>query len=156
VSSSGRAVALVLVPAAVALAVALLVLRMKLEPPSVPAYVLVDGGPAVLAPGGRFEMVADPTNQVTGAIGVHAFLVQDETVRDWNPHVEVERGGTVRIEGPVDTLFAAVPAGDWDVAVAVGRPETLPTAPIDVLKARGADGGDAAWRLVRMHVRLTH
>lgn len=152
--SSGRIVALVLVPAAVALAVVMLVMRMRLEPPTVPAYVLVEGGPPVLSRGERFEMVVDPTGQVTGAIGVHAFLIQDDTVRSWDPPVEVERGGTVRIDGPVDQLFAGVPAGEWDVAVAVGRPETLPTAPIDVLRARGADGGAAAWRLVRMHVRL--
>ncbi|HEX8796414.1 MAG TPA: hypothetical protein VF765_35930 [Polyangiaceae bacterium] len=152
--SSGRAAALLLVPAAVALAVVMLVLRVRLEPPTVPAYVLEDGGPAVLTRDGRFEMVVDPTGQVTGAVGVRAFLVQDDTVRPWDPPVEVVRGGTVRVEGPVDRLFAGVPAGEWDVALAVGRPETLPTAAVDVLRARGTDAGAAAWRLVRMHVRL--
>ena len=152
--SSGRAVALVLAPAAVAVAVVLLVLRVKLEPPTVPSFVLEDGGSTVLAPGGRFLMVVEPTGQVTGAIGVRAFLVQDDTVRPWDPPVEVVRGGTVRVEGPVDRLFAGVPAGEWDVVLAVGRPETLPTAAIDALRARGTDASAAAWRLVRMHVRL--
>lgn len=153
--SSGRAAALLLVPAAVALAVVMLVLRVRLEPPTVPPFVLVDGGPAVLSPGKSFEMVVDPTGQVTGAVGVRAFLLQGETVRPWDPPVEVERGGTVRVQGPVDRLFAGVPAGEWDVALAIGRPETLPRVPADVLRARDADGGAAAWRLVRMNVRLT-
>ena len=71
--SSGRAAALLLVPAAVALAVVMLVLRVRLEPPTVPPFVLVDGGPAVLSPGQSFEMVVDPTGLVTGAVGVRAF-----------------------------------------------------------------------------------
>lgn len=153
--TSGRAAALLLVPAAVAVAVVLLVMRVRLQPPTVPAYVLEEGGPAVLAPGERFVMVAEPTNQVTGAVGVHAFLLQDDTVRSWEPPFEIVRGGTVRVEGPVDKLFAGVPAGQWDVALAIGRPEMLPTAPSDVLRARDADAGaPAAWHLVRTHVRL--
>jgi hypothetical protein len=154
--SSGRVAALLVAPAAVVVAIVLLVLRVRLEPPTVPAYVLVEGGPPVLSRSERFEMVVDPTNQVTGAIGVRAFLLQDDTVRPWDPPVEVERGGTVRVEGPVDRLFAGVPPGDWDVALVVGRPETLPSAAADVLRARSAsaDGGDAAYHLVRMHVRL--
>jgi hypothetical protein len=153
---SGRAAALLVAPAAVVAAAVLLVLRLRLEPPTVPAYVLVEGGPPVLSKDARFEMVVDPTNQVTGAIGVKAFLLQNDTVRPWDPPVDVERGGTVRVEGPVDRLFAGVPAGDWDVALVVGRPETLPTATADVLRARNAsaDGGAAAYHLVRMHVRL--
>jgi hypothetical protein len=152
--TSGRAVALLLVPAAIALAVVLLVLRVRLEPPTVPAYELVDGGTAVLRPGGRFEMEVEPAAQVVGAVGVHAFLVQGNTVRPWDPPVEIVRGGTVHIEGPVDRLFAGVPPGEWDVALAVGRPETLPRAPVDVLGAHGTDAAAAAWRLVRMPVRL--
>jgi hypothetical protein len=60
----------------------------------------------------------------------------------------------VRISGPVDSLFAGVPPGPWQVAVAVGRPETLPTAPRDVLRARDSDGGTTAWRLVVVPIRL--
>jgi hypothetical protein len=41
------------------------------------------------------------------------------------------------------------------VAVSVGRPEVLPTAPRDVLEARARDhGGPTAWRLVVERVRL--
>jgi len=152
--TSGRAAALLLVPAAIALAVVLLVLRVRLEPPTVPTFELLDGGTAVLHPDGRFVMEVEPTSQLVGAIGVHAFLVQGDTVRPWDPPVEVARGGLVHIEGPVDRLFAGVPPGEWDVTLAVGRPETLPRAPVDVLQASGTDAAAAAWRLVRMHVRL--
>jgi hypothetical protein len=152
--TSGRAAALLLVPAAIVVALVLLVLRVRLEPPTVPPYVLVDGGTAVLRRGDRFEMEVDPTAQLVGAVGVRAFLVQGDTVRPWDPPVEIARGGTVHIEGAVDRLFAGVPAGEWDVTLAVGRPETLPRAPVDVLQARGTDAGAAAWRLVRMRVRL--
>lgn len=152
--SSGRAAALLLVPAAVALAALLFFLRLRLEPPSVPTYAVVDGGPTLLAPGGRFEMDLAPTATVTGAVWVRAFLLQGDTVRPWNPPVSVGRDGAVHIAGPVDQLFAGVPPGEWEVALAVGRPETLPTAPADVLRARDVDGGTTAWRLVRMRVRL--
>jgi hypothetical protein len=152
--TSGRAVALLLVPAAIVVAAMLLLLRVRLEPPTVPTYVVVDGGPAVLAAGARFEMDVAPATPVAGAVGVRAFLLQDDTVRPWDPPVDVGKDGSVHVAGPVDRLFAGVPAGEWEVALAVGRPETLPTAPLDVLRARGVDGGAAAWRLVRLRVRL--
>jgi hypothetical protein len=61
----------------------------------------------------------------------------------------------VRITGPSAALFAGVPEGSWDVAVSVGRPEVLPTAPRDVLEARTHDRGSAAaWRLVIERVQL--
>jgi hypothetical protein len=69
-------------------------------------------------------------------------------VRAWDPPVDVLRDGTVRIAGASAEVFAGVPDGLWDVAVSVGRPETLPTAPRDILEARARDHGDAAaWRL---------
>ncbi|MGH7271986.1 MAG: hypothetical protein ACREJ3_16270, partial [Polyangiaceae bacterium] len=62
--------------------------------------------------------------------------------------------GSIRIAGAVDTLFAGVPKGDWVVAVAVGRPATLPTAPRDVLRERTEDVPSMSWRLVRERIRL--
>jgi hypothetical protein len=106
-----------------------------------------------------------PQGPVYGAVGARAFLLHDDTARPWEAPFSVARDGTVRIEGAVDTLFAGVPPGDWEIAVAVGRPETLPRAPYDVLRARGpADAGveavdaaavgQAAWHLVVERVRL--
>jgi hypothetical protein len=150
-----------LVGGALATAAALLLLRLHFQPPTVPRYELT--GAAVsgergleLQRGGHFSMVLHPTGPVTGAVGARAFLVHDEVVRPWEVPVVVDRDGSVRLAGNVDAIFAGVPAGPWEVAVAVGRPENLPTAPRDILRARdGADdAGAAAWHLVRERVWL--
>ena len=91
---------------------------------------------------------------MTGAVAARGFLLRGDEVQAWDPPFTVDRDGTIRLDGPVEALFAGVPPGPWDIAVAVGRPETLPTAPRDVLRARDAGAGDAAWRLVREHVVL--
>jgi hypothetical protein len=96
-----------------------------------------------------------PTAPVEGAVGARGFLVRDNVVRPWDAPFVVDRDGTVRIAGAVDSLFAGVPSGEWDIAVAVGRPENLPTAPRDVLRARDSSGGGAAsWHLVVERGRL--
>jgi hypothetical protein len=91
---------------------------------------------------------------VTGAVAVRGFLLRGDEVRPWDPPFEVSRDGSVRVSGPVDALFKGVPAGEWEVALAVGRPEALPTAPRDVLRARDPDAGSQAWRLLRRRVVL--
>jgi hypothetical protein len=155
--------ALLLVPAAAVVAGTLLALRLHFQPPTVPPYTLVDRGESQpLVGGGRFEVTVRPTAEVKGAVGARAFLLRgrgggpDTEVRPWDPPVLVARDGSVRIAGSVDVLFAGVPAGEWEIALAIGRPETLPTAPKDILRARAADtdAGPAAWRLVRERIRL--
>lgn len=149
-------VALLLVPAAILVTATLLLLRLRMEPPTVPTYALAagDGGALVLHAGERFRLVVEPEGIVTGAVAARGFLVRGDEVQAWDPPFTVDRDGSIRLDGPVDTLFAGVAPGSWDVAVAVGRPETLPTAPRDVLRARDAGAADAAWRLVREHVVL--
>jgi len=150
-----RIVALLLVPAAALVAAAMLFARMRLEPPTVPPYEIADGGGvAVLHPGDRFELFIEPTAQVEGAVAARGFLLRGDEVRPWDPPYTVDRDGSVRIGGTVRELFAGVPPGEWDVAIAVGRPETLPTSPRDVLRARDAGASEAAWHLVRERVRL--
>jgi hypothetical protein len=153
---------LLLLLAAGLVAAALLALRVHLEPPTVPPYALVpagasaDAGGAALGPSDRFQLDIAPQVPVVGAVGARGFLMRGDEVRAWDPPFRVERDGTVRLDGEVQTLFAGVPPGPWDVAVAVGRPETLPTAPRDILHARDAavTDADAAWRLVRERVFL--
>jgi hypothetical protein len=150
-------VVLLLLPAAVAVTGVLLALRLHFEPPTVPPYTLASrSDDAALRYGDRFEADLRPSAPVTGAVGARAFLLRGNEVRPWNPPFEVARDGSVRIAGPVDTLFAGVPAGPWEIAVAVGRPETLPTAPRDLLRGRDteANAGAAAWRLVRKRITL--
>jgi hypothetical protein len=155
---SGRAVAVLLAPAAVLVAVVLLLLRMRIEPPTIPPYKITPTPSAepVLRPGDRLEMTLEPVGQLTGAIGGRGFLLQGQQVRNWEPELVVDRDGTIHVTGDIGKLFAGVPAGEWDLAIAVGRPETLPRTPADVLRARDADAGprEAAWYLVRERVRL--
>jgi hypothetical protein len=154
--------ALLLLPAAGLVTAVLLVLRVRLEPPTVPLYVLAPAttGDAerasdkVLGPSDPFHLALEPRAAVEGAVAARGFLLRGEDVRAWDPPFTVERDGTVRLDGTVETLFAGIPRGPWDIAIAVGRPETLPTAPRDILRARDAGAGDAAWRLVRHAVVL--
>ncbi len=154
-SKRGKLVALLLVPAAVAVAGGLLVARLQLEPPTVPAFALAgDGGVRTVRRGETFEMTVLPQAQAAGAIGARAFLVRGDEVRPWTAPYSVALDGTVTISGPCEVLFDGVPPGAWDVAIAVGRPETLPTAPRDILRAQDAGAGDAAWRLVRQRIAI--
>lgn len=156
-----RLLAVIVVPAAAVTSALLLYFRMKLEPPTVPAYALggSDGGEVYLARGEHFAMAAEPLGVIQGAVGARGFLVRGDEVRLWEPPFSVDRDGSVHVEGTVDALFGGVPAGPWEIVLAVGRPETLPTAPRDILQARApapADGtaGRAAWHLVREHIVL--
>lgn len=157
---SGRSgVAVLLLPAAFLVAGALLLLRLHFQPPTVPPYAILGAAGTEeleLRRGGTFEMDISPLGQVAGAVAARAFFVRDDTVRPWNAPFVVARDGSVRIAGPVDVLFADAMPGRWEIAVAVGRPETLPTTPLEILRARAAKGemGPAAWRLVRERVRL--
>ena len=154
-----RLFVLLLVPVAIAIAGALLLLRLHFQPPTVPRYTIAPGSiepETVLLRGGRFELTLRPLGPVVGAVGARAFLLRGNEVRPWDPPFEVGRDGSVRIAGTVDALFANVSPGEWDLAIAVGRPETLPTAPRDILRAREAssDAGPAAWQLIHERIKL--
>ncbi|MDP9150858.1 MAG: hypothetical protein M3O36_13080 [Myxococcota bacterium] len=152
-----RLLALLFIPAAFGVSGALLALRVHFQPPTVPRYALEPESQTVPPHGGHFEVAIRPSGHVDGAIAVRAFLLRGDQVRPWDPPFHVERDGSARIAGSVESLFAGVPPGDWEVAVAVGRPETLPTAPKTILQARDealSGARDAAWRLVRGRVRL--
>jgi len=155
--SEGK-IALALLPLAAVVAGALIALRLHFEPPTVPPYTLAGTGDEVLlAPGDRFVIDLRPTAPVKGAVAARAFLLRGDEVRPWDPPFSVATDGSVHIAGSVDALFAGVPAGPWEVAVAVGRPEVLPTAPKDVLRARDSTSpapAQAGWHLVRERVRL--
>ncbi len=141
--------------AAVLGAVVLLVLRLRMEPPTVPEFLLRgDGGVVVLHAEDLFRVDVDPQGQVVGAIGARGFLLRGDEVRPWDPPFEVARDGSVHLAGRVERLFDGVPPGPWEVAVAVGRPENLPTAPRDVLTAREGRPAQSSWRLVRERIIL--
>jgi hypothetical protein len=153
---SGRLIAVLLVPAAAVVAVVAVALRLHFQPPTVPAYALAAdaGGEVTLRPGMPFEMVAHPSAPSAGVVAAKGFLFRGQERRLWEPPFTVDADGTLRIAGPVDALFKGVPPGTWDLAVAVGRPETLPSMPGDVEHARDA-AGPAAWHVLRQRVNLT-
>jgi hypothetical protein len=152
---SQNKIALVLVPGAALVAAGLVTLRLHFQPPTVPTFAIADARDGEsIGPGDPFALEIHPQRALEGAIAARGFLLRGDDVRPWDPAFTVATDGTVRIAGPVDTLFAGVPSGPWEIAVAVGRPETLPTAPNDVLRARDQDAGDLSWRLVRERVFL--
>lgn len=157
-ASARRALVLALLPTAVATALVLAVLRVHFQPPTLPRYVetseseAVEGG--TLAAHGRFEMAARPATPMSGAVGARGFLLKGDEVRPWDPPLSVSIDGVVRVAGSVDQLFAGVPAGTWEVAIAVGRPEFLPTAPRDVLRARDHRGETESWQLLVKRITL--
>jgi len=148
-------VALLLVPSAIGIAVLLVVLRLHYQPPRVPTYTLE--GPAdagVIRRGDLFEIALRPDRALTGAIAARGFLVRGDEVRPWDPPFEVSVQGTVRLSGTAASLFAGVPDGPWVVTLAVGRPEVLPTAPSDILRAQSSSDDAEGWRLLRLPIEL--
>ena len=151
-----RVVPLLLLAAAVLGAGALLLLRLHFQPPTVPSYVLAGEASSEreVRRGSAFVMDLRPAGPVSGAVAARGFLVRDDVVHPWSVPFTVERDGSVRIAGAADVLLAGIPGGSWEVAIAVGRPENLPTDPREVLRARAADdGGAGAWHLVRERIR---
>jgi hypothetical protein len=160
-----RVVAVLLVGAAIAGALALVALRLHFQPPTVPAYAVqgaTPGSKLVVAQNRDLRLDLVPAAPVQGAVAARGFLLRGDEVRPWDPPFSVDRGGAVHLSGRGDALFAGVPEGDWEIAIAVGRPEVLPTAPRDVLRARGSDPQrspaaaepEAGWRLVRQPIVL--
>ncbi|HSP78024.1 MAG TPA: hypothetical protein VLQ93_05820, partial [Myxococcaceae bacterium] len=125
---------------ALAAAVALFVVASPGDVPPVPAYALsLSGeqtvrsevpGPEVarLGPGSRLELILRPEREVEGAVEVRAFLLRPGEARRWTPPMEHSPEGAVRIHGPVEELLP-IPPGEWTLALAVGRPGTLPEEP---------------------------
>jgi hypothetical protein len=162
---SGRVVALLLLPLAAVIAAVAVFLRLHFQPPMVPPYALtgVNGGtPAAdeheevtLRPGSDFELVARPATPPAGIVGAKGFLLRKGENRLWDAPYTAQPDGTIRIGGPVDTVFRGVPAGAWDVAVAVGRPEMLPSMPGDIERKEAEPSqAPAAFHVVHQHVML--
>ncbi|WP_437680884.1 hypothetical protein [Sorangium sp. So ce131] len=112
-------------------------------------------GIARLGPGSRLEIALRPTTRVEGPVAVRGFLIQGGTARPWDVRADVSEQGAARIEGDTETLFRGVPAGEWEIALAIGRPEALPSEPADVLRAQQQEAPRAsALRLIRLKVLL--
>lgn len=112
-------------------------------------------------PNARVEILLRPATAVHDPVGVRAFLVQGGRPWAWSPPLEIAKGGAVRIAGDVAALFAGIPDGRWTLAIAVGRPDTLPNADavtqgLSALEGADADANGASFRLLRHDILIDH
>lgn len=143
-----------------ALAAALAAVLFIPRPSALPEYsIVIAGGEQVvrgdpqaahrtpiIGPGSRLSIVIRPEKKLEGAIEARAFLMRDGAARVWSPPIEISSAGAVRIEGTREQLFAGVPAGRWEIVVALSRPRDAPSA--DDLRPK------AGRRLIRTEVEL--
>jgi hypothetical protein len=81
-----------------------------------------------LGSGSSFEVLLRPSAPDGKPIAVRSFLIQDGHARLWQVEPDISSDGAVRIQGKRDTLFTNVPAGPWEIVIAVARPGDLPDA----------------------------
>jgi hypothetical protein len=113
------------------------------------------GATARLGPGSRLEITLRPATRVDGPVAVRAFLIQGETARPWDVHADLSEQGAARIEGETETLFPGVPEGEWEIAIAIGRPAALPDSAAGLADARSSKAGkDNKFRVLRFNVLL--
>ncbi|WP_437541170.1 hypothetical protein WME97_26345 [Sorangium sp. So ce367] len=113
------------------------------------------GATARLGPGSRLEITLRPATRVDGPVAVRAFLIQGETARPWDVHADLSEQGAARIEGETETLFPGVPEGEWEIAIAIGRPAALPDSTAGLADARSSKAEkDNKFRVLRFNVLL--
>ncbi|WP_437756332.1 hypothetical protein [Sorangium sp. So ce1389] len=112
-----------------------------------------DGQATSIGPGSRLEITLRPATRVEGPLEVRAFLIRDGEARPWDVKVELSSQGAARIAGDSEALFQGVPAGRFQIALAIGRPGSLPAGPEDVLRALKL-GETAGFRLLQREIRL--
>ncbi|XXY45103.1 hypothetical protein WME91_34385 [Sorangium sp. So ce269] len=120
---------------------------------SAPGAAPEDGQATSVGPGSRLEVALRPATRVEGPLEVRAFLIRDGEARPWDVKVELSSQGAARIAGDREALFQGVPAGRFQIALAIGRPGSLPAGPEDVLRALKL-GETPGFRLLQREIRL--
>ena len=77
--------------------------------------------------GERVRLSIRPGTTVSGPVEARIFLRRGDDVRPWPTAVDVSSAGAVRIAASPDTLPPGT-EGEWELVVAIGRPQSLPTA----------------------------
>ncbi|WP_437337955.1 hypothetical protein [Sorangium sp. So ce394] len=110
---------------------------------------------ARLGPGSRLEIALRPATRVEGPVAVRAFLIAGDKALPWDVRPEVSAQGAARIAGDTEALFRGVPEGEWEIAIAIGRPEALPDRPAELADGPPGEGETPnAFRVLRLKVRL--
>jgi hypothetical protein len=111
--------------------------------------------PIRLVPGTRLDLTLRPETAVTGAVAVRAVLSRDGRVQRWDAPAEIQPDGVVRIVAPRDTAFPGVAPGPWELIVAVGRHDDLPSTPeaLDRAPAR-VEARARAYHVARVRLLL--
>jgi hypothetical protein len=157
----------IVVAGALAAAAAFALIVHSTSPEPLPAYAMVvtggeledrsdDGKPAQtevirLGPGSSLELTLRPAVRASGEVAVQGYLIRNGQARRWDVRAEISKEGAIRIQGDRESLFGGEPAGEVEIAVAVGRPGEMP--PNEEAALRG--GGDAQWMLFRRRLELT-
>ncbi|WP_437970579.1 hypothetical protein WMF04_15385 [Sorangium sp. So ce260] len=110
---------------------------------------------ARLGPGSKLEIALRPATRVEGPVAVRAFLIAGDKALPWDVRAEVSAQGAARIAGDTETLFRGVPEGEWEIAIAIGRPEALPDRPAELAGgARGEGENSNTFHVLRVKVQL--
>ncbi|MFT3770347.1 MAG: hypothetical protein QM820_33385 [Minicystis sp.] len=100
--------------------------------------------PAVLStPDATFAAIVVPQGTIKGPLAVRgSLLVRDGQPRPWDAQANPPAADNVIvIAGPKKKLFPCVPAGEWDLLVAVGKPGApLPAAELIRRAGKGSAG----------------
>jgi hypothetical protein len=164
----------------VAAAAAVFFFLRPVRSPAVPSYeLMVAGGEQVqrstpdappsevrrLGPGSSLTLTLRPATRVEGPVAVRGALAPVSATgtlerggsRVWSPPITITPEGAVRITGTKEALFQSVPAGTWEILVAVGRSEALPSgadALVDAAARASEPRSDDAVRVLRARVLL--
>lgn len=109
-----------------------------------------------VGPGSRLSITLRPAERIEGVIEARAVLRRGGEVRAWAPAFEAAEGGALRVSGTRESLFAGVPAGDWELVFAVGRASDLPSVSA-LTQLSGNDKAEpSSYKLLRYRVLIAN
>ncbi len=125
-------------------------LQQRGDAPAVEGEIVVH-----LGAGDHVVVVLRPAARVEGPVAARAFWRGAGPAEVWSAPLEVADGGAVRLDGSGDALFGGRP-GRWEIAIAVGRPEAMPTDAAQVFQMLDEGGVDpeAPYRLLTARARV--